>query len=92
MDHSLDLKHTHMQVEEHIMHFQGKKNTKHKDLELTKYGEGNVNMGAGSGETCVQKGGWGHVGQTATCNLNLKGTLRVKMRETRRRGEDVEME
>lgn len=33
-----------------------KGNTKHKDLELAKYGEGNVNMGAGSGETCVQKG------------------------------------
>lgn len=34
----------------------GEGNTKHRDLELAKHGEGNVNMGAGSGETSVQKG------------------------------------
>lgn len=75
MDHSLDCMQAHTQVEEFVqnntMHFQEKK---HKDLELAKYGEGNVNMGAGYGETCSAEGGRGHIGQIATCNLNLKAT------------------
>lgn len=45
-----------------------KKKKLHKDLELPKFGEENVNMGAHSrGE-----GGREFTGQIATCNLNLR--------------------
>ena len=41
-----------------IMHFQekGKKTSKHRDLELPKFGEGNVNTEAGSGEIVCRRG------------------------------------
>lgn len=52
---------------------------KKKQFEPAKYGQGNVNMGAGFGETCVLREGvvvvdGGHIEQIATCNLNLKAT------------------
>lgn len=54
LDGSFTRLHACTQVEAHDA--LSSKETKHKDLELAKYGEGNVNMGAGSGGTCVQKG------------------------------------
>lgn len=49
-------------------------------------------MGAGSGETRV-KGGWGLIGQIATCNLNLRATLGATMRDKiKRKGRKEEME
>lgn len=56
------------------------KKRKQKDPELAKYGEGNVNMGAGA-RVCAE-GGWGHVGQIATCNLNLRATRTTRKTET----------
>lgn len=37
-------------------------------------------MGAGAG-VCAE-GGWGHVGQIATCNLNLRATRTTRKTET----------
>lgn len=57
------------------MHFHGKEHTKHRDLELANYGEGNVNMGAGFS---VFRRGDGH-------NLQLEPGSWKEIKERRRK-------